>query len=133
MSAIPVLTVPGFWPSMPGREVTIIVGLLALIWFPTARVPGWVGRAASQIATASLFVYLTHFVVYPRIMGYSSVLAMACCLAVGIAYCRLWTGIEAAARRGFGTLVTSRRLRTPATSRVGRTRTPAGPASDARL
>ena len=99
VSAIPVLTVPGFWPSMPGREVTIVLGLLALIWFPTARVPGWVGRAASQVATASLFVYLTHFVVYPRIMGYSSVLAMACCLAVGIAYCRLWTGLEAAAVR----------------------------------
>ena len=29
VSAIPVLTVPGFWPSMPGREATIIVGLLA--------------------------------------------------------------------------------------------------------
>ena len=99
VSAIPVLTVPGFWPSMPGREVTIILGLLALIWFPTARVPGWVGRAASQVATASLFVYLTHFVVYPRIMGYSSVLAMACCLVVGIAYCRLWNGFEAVARR----------------------------------
>jgi acyl-CoA synthetase (AMP-forming)/AMP-acid ligase II len=124
VSAIPVLTVPGFWPSMPGREVTIIVGLLTLIWFPTARVPGWVGRAASQIATASLFVYLTHFVVYPRIMGYNSVLAMACCLAVGIAYCRLWTGLEAAVRR---------RLRTPVTSLAERTRTPAGHASDAPL
>jgi hypothetical protein len=133
VSAIPVLTVPGFWPSMPGREVTIIVGLLALIWFPTARVPRWVGRAASQIATASLFVYLTHFVVYPRIMGYSSVLAMACCLVVGIAYCRLWTGLEAAVRRGFRTLVARRDLRTPATSRAGRTRTPAGPATDAPL
>jgi acyl-CoA synthetase (AMP-forming)/AMP-acid ligase II len=133
VSSIPVLTVPGFWPSMPGREVTIIVGLLALIWFPTARVPGWVGRAASQIATASLFVYLTHFVVYPRIMGYSSVLAMACCLAVGIAYCRLWTGLEAAVRRGSRILLTRRSLRTPGTSRAGRTRTPAGPATDAPL
>ncbi|MEO6411062.1 MAG: AMP-binding protein [Pedococcus sp.] len=133
VSAIPVLTVPGFWPSMPGREVTIIVGLLALIWFPTARVPGWVGRAASQIATASLFVYLTHFVVYPRIMGYSSVLAMACCLAVGIAYCRLWTGLEGAVRRGFRTLLTGRGVRTPETTRAGRRRTPAGPATDAPL
>ncbi|WP_206665750.1 AMP-binding protein [Pedococcus bigeumensis] len=133
VSAIPVLTVPGFWPSMPGREVTIVVGLLALIWFPTARVPGWVGRAASQIATASLFVYLTHFVVYPRIMGYSSLLAMACCLVVGIAYCRLWTGLEATVRRVFRALVARRDLRTQVTSRVVRTRTPAGPATDAPL
>lgn len=135
VSAIPVLTVPGFWPSMPGREVTIIVGLLALIWFPTARVPGFVGRAASQVATASLFVYLTHFVVYPRIMGTSSVLAMACCLAVGIAYCRMWTWLEASARRalrsrpglrtGFTTAFT-----TGVPTRVGRKGSPAGRASD---
>lgn len=144
VSAIPVLTVPGFWPSMPGREVTIIVGLLALIWFPTARVPGFVGRAASQVATASLFVYLTHFVVYPRIMGTSSVLAMACCLVVGIAYCRLWTWLETTARRclrsrpGFRTAFrTSFRtggtplVTTGAPTRAGRTGSPAGRASDA--
>jgi acyl-CoA synthetase (AMP-forming)/AMP-acid ligase II len=140
VSAIPVLTVPGFWPSMPGREVTIIVGLLALIWFPTARVPGFVGRAASQVATASLFVYLTHFVVYPRIMGTSSVLAMACCLVVGIAYCRLWTWLEATARRGLrsrpglnAVLRTGSRsqVTTGAPTRVGRTGSPAGRASDA--
>ena len=97
------------------------------------RVPGWVGGAASQIATASLFVYLTHFVVYPRIMGYSSVLAMACCLVVGIAYCRLWTRLEAAVRREARTLVSSRWFRTPGTSRAARTGTPAGPATDALL
>ena len=136
VSAIPVLTVPGFWPSMPGREVTIIVGLLVLIWFPTARVPGLVGRAASQVATASLFVYLTHFVVYPRIMGTSSVLAMACCLVVGIAYCRLWTWLEATVRRDWRSRPAVRRgSPTPITSgvptRAGRTGSPAGRASDA--
>jgi hypothetical protein len=128
VSAVPVLTVPGFWPHMPGREVTIIVGLLALVWFPTARVPGWVGRAASQIATASLFVYLTHFVVYPRIMGYSSVLAMACCLVVGIAYCRVWGWGEATTRR-----LARGWLRTLETTRAGRTGTRAGHASDVLL
>jgi acyl-CoA synthetase (AMP-forming)/AMP-acid ligase II len=130
VSAIPVLTVPGFWPSMPGREVTIIVGLLALIWFPTARVPGVVARAASQVATASLFVYLTHFVVYPRIMGTSSVLAIACCVVVGIAYCRLWTWLEVSARR---VLRSGSSLRIAVTTRAGRTGSPAGPASDSLL
>jgi acyl-CoA synthetase (AMP-forming)/AMP-acid ligase II len=119
VSAIPVLTVPGFWPSMPGREVTIIVGLLALVWFPTATVPRWLGRFASTIATASLFVYLTHFVVYPWIMGTSSVLAMAACLMVGTAYCRAWLWFEGRCRGAVRTLLASRRRHTTRTSATG--------------
>jgi hypothetical protein len=107
VSAIPVLTIPGFWPSMPGREVTIILGLLALIWFPTARLPRWAAVAASQTATASLFVYLTHFVVYPRLTGISPLLAMAASLVVGVAYCRAWGSFEGQARRGLRALGTS--------------------------
>ncbi|KQZ88139.1 hypothetical protein ASD62_01190 [Phycicoccus sp. Root563] len=97
VSAIPVLTVPGFWPSMPMREVTIIVGLLVLVWVPTVVLPAFLGRAAAVVASASLFVYLTHFVVYPHIMGTSSVLAMAASVAVGVAYWQLWLRVEAAA------------------------------------
>lgn len=126
VSALPVLTIPGFWPSMPGREVTIIVGLLALIWCPTTRLPRWAATAASQVATASLFVYLTHFVVYPHLMHYSSVLAMAASIVVGIAYCRLWNLVEERVRAG------ARRVRHAVTSRVERTGSPAGHASDAR-
>ncbi|WP_406830895.1 AMP-binding protein [Pedococcus sp. KACC 23699] len=99
VSAIPVLTVPGFWPSMPMREVTIIVGLLVLIWVPTMVLPAFLGRAAAVVASASLFVYLTHFVVYPHLMHVSSVLAMAASLAVGVAYWRLWSRVESAASR----------------------------------
>src|SRR6185312_501796 len=44
VSAVPVLTVPGFWPSMPGRELTIILGVLALTWLPTVAVPAWLAR-----------------------------------------------------------------------------------------
>jgi hypothetical protein len=112
VSAIPVLTVPGFWPSMPGREATIIVGLLALIWVPTVRVPGWIARAASQLATASLFVYLTHFMVYPHLVGVSPLLAIAASIGVGIAYCRVWTWAQARTRvalRSLGTTLAARR------------------------
>ena len=97
VSAIPVLTVPGFWPAMPMREVTIIVGLLVLVWVPTMLLPAVLGRAAALVASASLFVYLTHFVVYPRIMGISSVLAMAASIAVGFAYWRVWLRVESVA------------------------------------
>jgi len=104
VSAVPVLTVPGFWPSMPGRELTIILGVLALTWLPTVVVPAWLARFASQVATASLFVYLTHFSVYPYLMAHSSVLAMAASIAVGVTYWWLWTRVETAARHGYRAL-----------------------------
>ena len=99
VSAIPVLTVPGFWPTMPMRAATVVLGLLVLIWVPTVALPAWVGRAASLVAGASLFVYLTHFVVYPHLMATSSVLAMAASVAVGIAYWQLWLRVESTAGR----------------------------------
>ncbi|MDU0315609.1 non-ribosomal peptide synthetase [Phycicoccus sp. M110.8] len=100
VSAVPLLTLPGFWPSMPMRGPTVMLGVLALVWLPAVRLPGCLARAASAVAAASLFVYLTHFVVYPHLMAYSSVLAMAASIAVGIAYHRGWTWLEA---RGRGT------------------------------
>ena len=98
VSAVPLLTLPGFWPSMPMRGPTVALGVLVLVWLPAVRLPGWLARCASAVAAASLFVYLTHFVVYPHLMAYSSVLAMAASIAVGIAYHRGWTWLEARAR-----------------------------------
>ena len=98
VSAVPLLTLPGFWPSMPMRGPTVMLGVLALVWLPAVRLPGRLARAASAVAAASLFVYLTHFVVYPHLMAYSSALAMAASIAVGIAYHRGWTWLEARGR-----------------------------------
>jgi acyl-CoA synthetase (AMP-forming)/AMP-acid ligase II len=121
VSAVPLLTLPGFWPSMPMRGPTIVLGVLALIWLPSVRLPGWLARGASVVAAASLFVYLTHFVVYPHLMAYSSVLAMAGSIAVGVAYHRGWTWLEA---RGRGT---ASRVRTHvARARSVRTRADVG-------
>jgi acyl-CoA synthetase (AMP-forming)/AMP-acid ligase II len=119
LSAVPVLTLPGFWPTMPGRELTIIGGVLLLIWVPTLPVPARAARALSIVATASLFTYLTHFVVYPHVMDLSSGLAVLASLAVGLAYWHVWT------RTGAVTRTLWSRLRQP--GRVGRTA--AGPVS----
>jgi acyl-CoA synthetase (AMP-forming)/AMP-acid ligase II len=90
VSAVPVLTLPGFWPTMPGREATIIAGVLVLVWVPTLPVPARAVGALSAVASASLFVYVTHFVVYPHVMPVSSGLAVLASLAVGLAYWRAW-------------------------------------------
>ncbi|SDP47072.1 Acyl-CoA synthetase (AMP-forming)/AMP-acid ligase II [Pedococcus dokdonensis] len=99
VSAVPVLTLPGFWPTMPGREVTIIAGVLLLIWAPTLPVPAVTVRAMSAVASASLFVYLTHFAVYPHVMPVSSGLAVLASLAVGLLYWKVWGWASAAVGR----------------------------------
>ena len=86
VSAILVVTVPGFWADMPVREATIIGGALLLLWVPGIRLPRWLGLAAGTVASASLYVYLTHFMIYPHLMAYSSPLAIAACVAFGVAY-----------------------------------------------
>jgi acyl carrier protein len=86
VSALVVATVPGFWADMPGREATIIGGALLLLWVPGIRLPRWLGLAAGTVASASLYVYLTHFMIYPHLMAYSSPLAIAACLVFGVAY-----------------------------------------------
>ena len=86
VSALVVATVPGFWADMPAREATIIGRALLLLWVPGIRLPRWLGLAAGTVASASLYIYLTHFMIYPHLMAYSSPLAIAACVAFGVAY-----------------------------------------------
>ena len=65
VSALVVATVPGFWADMPAREATIIGGALLLLWVPGIRLPRRPGLAAGTVASASLYIYLTHFMIYP--------------------------------------------------------------------
>jgi hypothetical protein len=88
---------------MPGREATVIACVLVLIWAPTVPVPARAVAAVSAIASGSLFVYLTHFAVYPHVMPLSSALAVVASLVVGLAYWKLWTqlgGLATRARSG---------------------------------
>jgi hypothetical protein len=51
--------------GQPNREVLVFVGLALLIWFPAIRCPSALTVVAGLVAEASLFVYLTHYQVYP--------------------------------------------------------------------
>ncbi len=86
VSAAVVGTVPGFFGNQPQREAIIVAGLLLLIWVPS--VPGVAGlnRVAGVLAGSSLYIYVTHWQVFPRIDDYSRPLALAASLVVGIVY-----------------------------------------------
>jgi hypothetical protein len=63
-------------------------GLLLLLWVPSARLPRRVVPVVGVLASASLYVYLAHFLVLPAVEGLPLV-AMAASLAVGLAYWQL--------------------------------------------
>ena len=94
-TAVAVMCVPG-WFGHPERELIIILGLLAVIWIPAVRLPRPLVKVVTPLAAASLFIYLTHFLVYPPIRDAGHEwLSWAASLAVGVAVWWLW---EAGAR-----------------------------------
>ena len=56
-------TLPGFMDDHV-REATIAAGLLLLVWVRTLPVPRRLVPALAVLASASLYIYLTHFEVY---------------------------------------------------------------------
>jgi hypothetical protein len=88
-TAIVVATVPGFFGD-PLREAIVIVGLGLLVWVTSLPVPAFVAGAIGTVASASLFIYLTHWQVYPPIEEVSPPLAIVASVAVGLAAWWAW-------------------------------------------
>lgn len=88
-----VLLVPGFFTS-PARDTVLLAGLLLLLWIPTVWVPALIGRAAGLLASASLYIYLTQFQVYPEFAARTWLPVLAC-VVVGLVF---WQVVEQAER-----------------------------------
>jgi len=99
----------GFFDD-PQREAIVVVGLLLLVWVSAVTVPRWFSKATGVLAAASLYIYLTHWQVYPHLEMKVPLLAMLSSLAVGIGYRHLSEMLRAQVRRGRkGMLATIRR------------------------
>ncbi|HEU4810584.1 MAG TPA: AMP-binding protein [Nocardioides sp.] len=95
VAAVGALGVAGFFAD-PQRELVIATGVAVLVFVPAVRLPRQVAAALSVLASASLFVYLTHWQVYPWLEMDHPLLATLSSLAVGIAY---WWLMRPAMRR----------------------------------
>jgi len=93
VSATAALTVPGFFDD-PSRDGVILAGVLILLWVPAVRLPTLLSRGAGVLASASLYIYLTHWQVYPELQPLSPALAVAASVVVGIAYWQLVTRLS---------------------------------------
>ncbi|HEX8003195.1 MAG TPA: AMP-binding protein [Mycobacteriales bacterium] len=102
VTALAVATVPGFFNTTV-RDVTVVAGILLLVWVPTVRLPAVLARPAGALASASLYVYLTHWQVFPHLQWRQPALAVAASFGVGLAYWWLATAglarVRAAAAR----------------------------------
>lgn len=89
----------GFF-GQPHREVIVLGGFLLMLWLPHVSLPPVVARAAGVLAGASLFIYLTHWQVYPALedAGHQW-LALVASLTVGIAYARVVRPVHQAVGR----------------------------------
>ncbi|MEX5236883.1 AMP-binding protein [Kocuria arenosa] len=92
------LTVPGYFDSTL-REATVMAGILLLLWVPALPVPVGLRRVTARLAAASLYVYLTHWLVYPPLVPVSPVLAVVVSLVAGVAYWMLADRVLGGVRR----------------------------------
>lgn len=86
-------TLPGYSENAT-RVVVVMAGLALLLLVPTIRVPVVVGKVVALVAGASLFIYLTHWQIYP-LFGEAKVLAFLASLSFGVG---LWMLISNASR-----------------------------------
>lgn len=112
VTAVAVACVPGFFGD-PQRDAVILAGVLVLLWVPRLPVPAPLAPAVAVVAGASLFVYLTHWQVYPLVRPVDPWLAVVVSIAVGVLYAEIGSRVGAALRRRTGQ-VRSRVRRTSA-------------------
>ncbi len=86
VSAVVVGTVPGFFGDVE-RDALVVAGLLLLVWVRSLRVPSPVARTVGMLASASLYIYLAHWQIYPHLEDSYPLLATVLSLAGGVA---LW-------------------------------------------
>jgi acyl-CoA synthetase (AMP-forming)/AMP-acid ligase II len=70
------------------REALVLAGFLLLIWLPALRCPPATTVVAGVVAEASLYIYLTHFQVYP-LFDRHPLLGVIASVLVGIALTRV--------------------------------------------
>jgi len=82
----------GFFPGDPQRQLIVAAGLLLLLLPWSVPLPRTVAVAVQHVASASFWIYLTHWQVYPGLEASGHpVLAVMASVAVGLVAQQLWT------------------------------------------
>jgi hypothetical protein len=90
VTALVLCTVPGFFDD-PQRDAVVVVGFLLLVWVPTVPCPGALLRPVSLLASASLYIYLTHWQIYPYLERDHPLAALVASVGLGLLYWFAWS------------------------------------------
>jgi surface polysaccharide O-acyltransferase-like enzyme len=102
-SAIVVASVVGYFHVAP-REWRIVALLLVLVWARDLPVPRWIVRPVGTLAAASMWIYVSHFAIWPMFRSvFVREVAYVCTIAAGV-------GVWWAAERLLGLLNTWRQV-----------------------
>jgi hypothetical protein len=85
------------------REMLVLAGFALLIWLPALRCPPAATVVAGVIAEASLYIYLTHYQVYPLFGGHP-LLGVCASVVVGVLLTHLVTVLRKRLRGKLGPL-----------------------------
>ena len=114
--------VAGFFPDETSRQLVLLVGMLVLLLPWAVPVPRWSAPLVQHLAHASLWIYLTHWQVYPELEAAGlQVLAVVASVLVGLLALRLQAALLAGVQRGL------RRAPRPAGRGRWRPPSPTGP------
>ncbi|MGW4823116.1 AMP-binding protein [Streptomyces sp. NPDC004227] len=99
LTAVLLLTVPGLFQDQPLRTTIVIAGLVLLIWVPTLPSLAPLNALAGVLASATLYIYLTHYQVYPHLEDDFPLTALFASLAVGVGDGAVVTRVKRRIRR----------------------------------
>ena len=88
-SVVAVAGTVGFFGD-PQREAVVIAGLLALVWVRAVLVPRILLPIVTAVASASLFVYLVHWELYPLLEDDAPLAATVLSFAAGMLVWAVW-------------------------------------------
>ncbi|MFD9934059.1 AMP-binding protein [Streptomyces massasporeus] len=98
LTAVLLLTVPGLFQDQPMRTTLVIAGLGLLIWVPTLPSLGPLSALAGVLASSSLYIYLTHYQLYPYLQEDFPLSALFASLVLGVGYAAVVTRVARATR-----------------------------------
>lgn len=93
VSVIAVASSLGFFGD-PVREAILVGGVLMLVWVPAVRAPRWIVPTIAALAGASMFIYLTHWQVYPPFEQSAPWIGTLLSLALGVLTWRAYTFVS---------------------------------------
>ena len=91
VSLLTPLLLVGYFDHQPTRAVIVVVGVWLLLWVPRIPVPRVLRSAVALLASASLYIYLTHWQVYSPLKHEHPWLAFAASMAIGLTTYVVWT------------------------------------------